>query len=230
MSPWEIDPLHLTLRLVLALVLGGLIGFERERHSHAAGFRTNILVCLGSTLIMLLSMYGFSAFVDEYNVRMDPARLAAQVLPGIGFLGAGVILRNGLSVTGLTTSATLLVVAAIGLSVGAGFYYAAVLSTFMVLLSLWVLNIVEKKYFRDKRVYAIKIRTLNQPGTLGRISGLLDEKGVDVRKLSMEEEQKEDGSNIVYVTLSVKIPKPSVLVPLIEGIERLHGITGVSVE
>jgi putative Mg2+ transporter-C (MgtC) family protein len=91
-NPWYISELHILLRLLLALLLGGLVGFEREQSNHAAGLRTNILVCLGSCLLMLLSMYGFSAFVDEPNVRVDPARLAAAVITGIGFLGAGTIL------------------------------------------------------------------------------------------------------------------------------------------
>lgn len=120
-NPWVIDQVHITIRLVLALFLGGLIGFEREVSSHAAGLRTHILVCVGSALVMLLSMYGFSAFVNEVNVRLDPSRLAAQVISGIGFLGAGTIIFNGRSITGLTTAASLWVVAGIGLAVGAGF-------------------------------------------------------------------------------------------------------------
>ena len=110
-NPWVIDQLHITIRLVLALFLGGLIGFEREVSCHAAGLRTHILVCVGSALVMLLSMYGFSAFVNEVNVRIDPSRLAAQVISGIGFLGAGTIMFNGRSITGLTTAASLWVVA-----------------------------------------------------------------------------------------------------------------------
>lgn len=84
-DPWTIDTFHITLRLVLALLLGGVIGFERERSSRAAGLRTHILVCLGSTLVMLLSMYGFADFARLDNVRLDPARLAAQVISGIAF-------------------------------------------------------------------------------------------------------------------------------------------------
>ncbi|HEY0826461.1 MAG TPA: MgtC/SapB family protein, partial [Bacilli bacterium] len=132
-DPWFIDPVDLIIRLSIALFLGGIIGFERERNNHAAGFRTHILVCIGSALVMLLSIYGFSDFVDEENVRIDPSRLAAQVISGIGFLGAGVILRNGFSVTGLTTAASLWVAAAIGLAVGAGFHLAAVTTTLFVL-------------------------------------------------------------------------------------------------
>jgi putative Mg2+ transporter-C (MgtC) family protein len=227
-NPWIIDPLHITLRLGLALVLGGLIGFEREQNSHAAGFRTHILVCIGSALIMLLSMYGFSKFVDEVNVRLDPARLAAQVISGIGFLGAGTILRNGLSISGLTTAASLWVVAAIGLSVGAGFYFASVLACVFVLVSLWLLNIVEKKFFRNKKVNAIKITALDQPGCLGLISTALGTKGIDIRQVAMESEG-ENAKNII-ITLQVKIPKISMIPGIIEDIRLVRGVTNVSLD
>lgn len=149
-SPWEIDNAHLVIRLLLSVMLGGLIGFERERKNHAAGLRTHTLVCLGSCLIMILSMYGFADFVNEPNVRLDPARLAAQVITGVGFLGAGTILFTGKSITGLTTAASIWVVMAIGLTIGAGFYLPAVLSVFMVLLILWGLNIVEKRFVNNR--------------------------------------------------------------------------------
>src|SRR5690606_5699650 len=141
---WQISEWELTMRILFALVIGGLIGLEREFGQHSAGFRTHILVCLGSALIMLLSIYGFSVSVDAPNVRTDPARLAAQVISGIGFLGAGTILRNGNSISGLTTAASLWVVAALGLAVGAGFYYGAALTTLLVLVCLFVLNKLER--------------------------------------------------------------------------------------
>ena len=124
--------------------LGGLIGFERERSNHAAGLRTHILVCLGSTLIMLLSIYGFSDFVDEINVRIDPARLATAVITGIGFLGAGTILFTGKSITGLTTLCVHLGCGAVGLAIGAGFYFASIVSTVLILLNLVVFNKLER--------------------------------------------------------------------------------------
>ena len=131
--------------------MGGIIGWERELSNQSAGFRTHILVCVGSALIMLLSMYGFADYAYEANVRMDPARLAAQVISGIGFLGAGTILRNGLSISGLTTAASLWVVAAIGLSVGAGFYLPSIIATSIVFTNLFILNRVEKRVFKSKR-------------------------------------------------------------------------------
>lgn len=229
-NPWVIDELHITIRLVMALFLGGLIGFEREVSSHAAGLRTHILVCVGSALVMLLSMYGFSAFVNEVNVRIDPSRLAAQVISGIGFLGAGTIIFNGRSITGLTTAASLWVVAGIGLAIGAGFYYAAVLACFMVLISLWILNKVEHKYFNGKKIRILKILTIDQPGTLGLITTLLGKQKVDIRKISMEEHEIDNKPNYVQITFHVTIPKPSIIGTVLEEINQMKGVTGVTLE
>jgi putative Mg2+ transporter-C (MgtC) family protein len=132
------------LRLALAAVLGGLIGVERELREREAGLRTHMLVALGSALFTIVSAYGFHDFLasGQAVVRADPTRIAAQIVTGIGFLGAGAIIRQGLSVRGLTTAATLWVVAAIGLASGAGYYSGAVITTALVLLSLWPLRIL----------------------------------------------------------------------------------------
>src|SRR5699024_4744058 len=107
-------------RLLVALVLSGIIGFEREWNNHSAGFRTHILVGVGSCLMMLLSLYGFLNFIDAYdNVRFDPARIPSYVISGIGFLGAGTIIVYGGTIRGLTTAASIWTVAGIGLVVGA---------------------------------------------------------------------------------------------------------------
>ncbi|MNI03130.1 putative Mg(2+) transport ATPase [compost metagenome] len=229
MDPWVIDPLNISIRLFLALLLGGLIGFERELSSHPAGLRTHILVCVGSALIMLLSMYGFSDFVNEVNVRIDPSRLAAQVISGIGFLGAGTIIFNGRSITGLTTAASLWVVAAIGLAAGAGFYYASVLSCMMVLVSLWILNKVEHKYFSGKKIQVLRIQAIDQPGSLGLISTLLGNRRVDIRKVSIEEMAGE-GGNRIQISFSITIPKVSIIPRMLEDISKLSGVIGVSLE
>lgn len=185
-SVWQISHLDLTIRMVLAAVLGGFIGLEREWSNHAAGFRTHILVCIGSASIMLLSIYGFSQFVAEPNVRTDPARLAAQVISGIGFLGAGAIIRNGSSISGLTTAASVWVVAAIGLSVGAGFYYAAVLATFIVLVSLFLLNKWERHLLRHRRNQEVMIKIFDRPGSLGRVATKFGEQGIQIKNLVMQ--------------------------------------------
>ena len=135
---------ELVLRLALAAALGAAIGLERELREREAGLRTHLLVSLGSALFTVVSAYGFHAFLSSGAnvVRADPTRIAAQIVTGIGFLGAGAIIRQGLSVRGLTTAATLWVVAAIGLACGAGYYSAAVVTTVLVILTLWPLRLL----------------------------------------------------------------------------------------
>src|SRR5438093_6809954 len=132
------------LRLALAAALGAAVGLERELREREAGLRTHLLVSLGSALFTIVGAYGFHAFLDSGAsvVRADPTRIAAQIVTGIGFLGAGAIIRQGLSVRGLTTAATLWVVAAVGLAAGAGYYSAAVITTALVLIALYPLRII----------------------------------------------------------------------------------------
>jgi putative Mg2+ transporter-C (MgtC) family protein len=141
---WEV-----LVRLALAAALGAAIGLERELREREAGLRTHLLVSLGSALFTIVSAYGFHSFLASGAnvVRADPTRIAAQIVTGIGFLGAGAIIRQGLSVRGLTTAATLWVVAAIGLAAGAGYYDAAVVATVLVLVSLWPLRILAYRIF-----------------------------------------------------------------------------------
>ena len=141
------------LRLALAAVLGGAIGFERELREREAGLRTHMLVALGSALFTIVSAYGFHEFLTSGQsvVRADPTRIAAQIVTGIGFLGAGAIIRQGLSIRGLTTAATLWVVAALGLAAGAGYYSAAIITTALVLIALYPLRIVAYRLMRRLR-------------------------------------------------------------------------------
>jgi len=129
-------------RLILSVLLGGFIGLERQIHQRAAGLRTHILVCLGSALIMLTSLYIFDIYKNVAN--LDPARIAAGVITGIGFLGAGTIFRQKDQVTGLTTAASLWAVSAIGLAVGCGFLSAAFVTTALVLVILFVIRKFER--------------------------------------------------------------------------------------
>ncbi len=137
--------IQIMIRLFLSLVLGGLIGLERQLHRHAAGLRTHILVCLGSCLIMLTSLYVFDIYKDK--VPLDPARIAAGVITGIGFLGAGAIIREREGIKGLTTAASLWVAAGIGLAVGCGFWKAGAFTTALSLIALLFLRQIETKIF-----------------------------------------------------------------------------------
>ena len=132
---------QIILRLVLSVILSGLIGLERQMHRRTAGLRTHILVCLGSCLIMLTSLYVFDIYKNV--VSLDPARIAAGVITGIGFLGAGTIIREKEGVRGLTTAASLWVVAGIGLAVGCGFLNASIFTTILALVVLFFLRYLE---------------------------------------------------------------------------------------
>ena len=148
LSSWEA-----ILRLAIAALLGGAIGAEREFREREAGFRTHLLVALGSALFTLVSAYGWREFrfSQAEGLVFDPTRIAAQIVTGVGFLGAGAIIRQGLSVRGLTTAATLWAAAAIGLASGAGYYDAAVAATVLVLVGLWPLRIVAHRIFTRVR-------------------------------------------------------------------------------
>ncbi|MFX3632687.1 MAG: MgtC/SapB family protein [Candidatus Pristimantibacillus sp.] len=229
-DPWYISELSILLRLLLALLLGGLVGFEREQSNHAAGLRTNILVCVGSCLLMLLSIYGFAAFVNEPNVRVDPARLAAAVITGVGFLGAGTILFTGKSITGLTTAASLWVVAAIGLAVGAGFYFAAASSTIMVLLTLWAFNKLEKRYISAKREHTIKVQADEKSTIVETLNTLLSEHQIVLRKISLTDFPDDNDSKQLMLSINVRLPKTESLLSLIDQIKHMEGVHCVSSE
>jgi putative Mg2+ transporter-C (MgtC) family protein len=141
------------VRISIAAGLGGAVGLERELREREAGLRTHLVVCVGSALFTLVSAYCFHSFLVDGGslVRTDPTRIAAQIVSGIGFLGAGAIIRQGLSVRGLTTAATLWLVAAIGMACGAGYYTPALISTAVALITLGPLRIVAFRIVRRFR-------------------------------------------------------------------------------
>ena len=175
---WEI-----LTRLVLSCLMGGIIGYERQARHKSAGLRTNILVCLGSCLVMLLSQ---SLYQDvEGKTNADPARLAAQVVSGIGFLGAGAIMKEGVTVTGLTTAACLWVVAGVGLAVGAGFYVGAGITTALVFLICGYLTRFDF-WMGHETFLTLSIVMVERPGQISRISNLLDMMHLKVRGIRMK--------------------------------------------
>jgi putative Mg2+ transporter-C (MgtC) family protein len=152
---------EMLIRLLTAAALGSLIGFERERLLWAAGIRTHMLVCVGSCLIMIVSQYGFANILTQQNVVLDPSRIAAQVVSGIGFLGAGAILARGEIVKGLTTAASIWTVAAIGLAVGGGLYLAAGASTVIILIILAGIKPLEEAYRSRNQSCQLKVEVDN---------------------------------------------------------------------
>lgn len=232
-NPWVLGQAEMLIRLILAMALGGFIGFEREFNNHAAGFRTHILVCMGSALIMLLSVYGFSTFVGEANVRIDPARLATAVITGIGFLGAGTIQLTGKSITGLTTAASIWVVAAIGLAIGAGFYFAAIISTVLVILILWLFNKMEQRFLKAKKSRILTIRAADQKGLLLQVNETLSAKAIVTEKLSLiESSRKAEGESGFYLEMQfhLLVPKLMDTAEFIMDMKSIDGVFGVVIE
>jgi len=182
------------LRLAVSAVLGSLIGIERERLSWAAGLRTHMLVSVGSTLIMLVSAYGFEHILLSDKVVLDPSRMAAQVVSGIGFLGAGSILLRGEIIRGLTTAASLWTVAAIGLAVGGGMYVAAVAGTSVVLIILAGIKPLERRYFADKQKRGIRFLVPADSFNINHLHQMLDAAVTRVSKFDVRR-QSDDGDS-----------------------------------
>ena len=174
---WEI-----IIKLVLSMVFGGIIGLEREIGNRPAGFRTHTLVCMGSVLVMMTSEF----IMETYSANSpDPARLGAQVISGIGFLGAGTILKDGSRVRGLTTAASLWVVACIGLAIGVGFYWGALVATLFSYITLVLLKKFEG-FVPGLRDHDITLEIRNTPGQIARITNVLAALHVRIRDIKVE--------------------------------------------
>jgi putative Mg2+ transporter-C (MgtC) family protein len=146
-SVWSSDYFEMALHLVVALAAGGIVGLERSYHGRPAGFRTHALVCLASSVLMILTVYHGKWFDTSLveRIAIDPTRMAQGIMTGIGFLGAGVIMREGLTVRGLTTAASIWITAAIGILIGVGFYFPAGIATALTLIALSVFRWIERK-------------------------------------------------------------------------------------
>lgn len=213
----------IVFKLVLSIVLSGAIGVERESLRRPAGLRTHILVCVGSTLVMLTSLYLFEEFKDSAN--MQPDRLGAQVISGIGFLGAGTIIRDGNNVKGLTTAAGLWAVACIGLAVGAGFYTGAVASALLVLFTLIAFSRIEKQLGKDKYM-EVEIVAQNRPGQIGIISNKIGAMGIKIVKIDSYSRGEEEDPIVIEVLMSINrdIDRTLNRKLLVKELSKLSGI------
>ena len=212
----------ITFRLILAAVLSGMIGFEREFHGRAAGFRTHILLCVGSTLVMLTSMHIFDIYYGKVSV--DPARIAAGVITGIGFLGAGTIMHSKSAVRGLTTAASLWVVAGIGLAVGSGLYYGSILTTALTIVTLMLFGRLEHAMIRKDWYRTIVIETAESIDQLKRIRAVLGECRTDIT--DFEAERSTDNNHMV-LKLGLKLYETKCAGQIIEQIGQLEGVKNV---
>ncbi len=192
---------EIILRLILSTILGGLIGIERESVRRAAGLRTHILVCSGSTLVMLLSVFIFHSYRGYTN--LDPARLGAQVISGIGFLGAGTIMRDGNTIKGLTTAASLWAIAAIGLALGVGFYTGAIATTIIVLVVLKVFSRLEGLVPDRRNTISIRLIINNVPGQLARVAETLGVERISIMNITLEMEDVDACKAVLFLKLRI---------------------------
>lgn len=219
--------IEMLLRLVLASLLGGLIGFERELHGRPAGFRTHLLVSLGSALFVVVSISFYKVygnFSGNGPVGVDPGRIAAQVVTGIGFLGAGAIIRERGSIRGLTTAACLWVAAAVGVACGAGLFVISCAVTAVALLSLLVLKQVEGKLHKDTYL-EVSLLSEDREGRLEQIGDILQQCGVELMETAVERHL--DVGTVQY-DFRLKVATRVKGCPLVDLLSELDGVRKVS--
>lgn len=209
-------------RLVLAAVLSGMIGFEREFHGRAAGFRTHILLCVGSALVMLTSMHIFDIYYGKVSV--DPARIAAGVITGIGFLGAGTIMHSRSSVRGLTTAASLWVVAGLGLAVGSGLYFGSAVATGITIVTLMLFSRLEHAMIRKDWYKTIYIEAKDGTDRIKSIRQSLAHYGVDIT--DFEVDRGADGSAMV-LKIGLKLHSAKTAGQVLSDVGNLDGVNYV---
>lgn len=219
-------PLHqLIVRLVVATALTSLIGLDRERHESAAGLRTHALVGMASCLFMIASSFGFHDILGTPNVTLDPSRIAAQIVTGIGFLGAGAIIANGSTIRGLTTAASIWTVAAIGLAVGGGMYWAAGIATAIALILLVVLRPWERRldqYWRKQTVTAVFDPNAT---SLSEMLNSLHAQNLHVCRISVDSDGE---SRNKVAQIAVDEHGEAVLQTAIQALTRVQGVQSVS--
>ena len=184
-------PSELSFRILLAMMIGGVIGWERETSNRPAGLRTHMLVAIGSAVIMLMGELSLHRY--EHITTMDPTRLGAQVISGIGFLGAGTILRDGVTIRGLTTAASVWSVACLGLAAGGGFYEAAVAGTVAILLTLTTFEYLEKRFRkRSSKGLVLEIECSNLSEVLVNLKRTVPLYDITLKDWEIEEEPGDD--------------------------------------
>lgn len=218
------DIFTIIIRLIMAGFLSGLVGLEREVKRHPAGFRTHLLVGVGSCMLMVLALFGFTDVISSNpNIRYDPSRIPSYVVSGIGFLGAGTILVHGITVRGLTTAASIWVVSGIGLVVGAGMYFVAIFTTIIVILSLIFLNKWEHLILKTSKSESLYLVVKNNEITATAIIGVLEKRGISIVKMDVENIPDAD-ENIVKYSFVVNFPKMDSLPFVYDDLSQLSGV------
>ncbi len=221
-----ISEVQIILRILLGAALGAVIGFERERDNQPAGLRTHMILVVGATLAMVLSI-NLGYLYARPGTPADPARLAAQVISGIGFLGAGAILRYGYNVKGLTTATSLWTMAIVGLAVGAGYYLIGVVTTAIMLVVLGLLRIIENRWVRTSVSRFISIQAEYHKGVVKNVRQLVNEFTDDLISFNIQKHVKDKRLRIQVVA---RISRDQTLEELIDALSDIDGVRSLKVE
>jgi len=217
---WE-----LVLRLVIAAALGSLIGADRERLVWAAGLRTHMLVCVGACLFMIVSAFGFADILNTPHVILDPSRIAAQVVSGIGFLGAGSILLRGEVVRGLTTAASLWTVAAIGLAVGGGLYVEAVFATILILLILAGIKPLEERFQQRNQTHELRLKTDHGAVTIDAIQTALGYRARRITRFVVMPGEEPEFDEIAIRVARLSAVDLKEMIGQLQALPHVHAVT-----
>ena len=215
--------LAILLKLFLSALAGGLVGWERERRGRPAGLRTNLLVAVGACTVMIISetfFLKYGAYNAQSLLRLDPSRTAAQIVTGIGFLGAGVILKEGATVRGLTTAATLWVVAGLGMAFGMGFFSLGALSTISVLVGLLFLKRLDMNIKKDRYLF-LAVTAIRRDSLYDDLRQLVDERGLRISEVSSQVDLEKDE---IFFRMVLKQRQDNIGRELTRAIERFEGI------
>lgn len=212
------------IRLLLGFVAGAIIGFERSSRRQVAGLRTHILIAMGSTLLMLLSIYLPQQF---YTERGDPGRIAAQVVSGIGFLGAGAIIRLGNNIRGLTTAASLWFIAAVGLAIGGGMFLIAGIAVALGLITLRLLSIVEKRLFPTERFKLLEIFYKDNTTETKEAMDIVKKSGIEIQTVDVNQGSKSKGTKL---RLLVMIPSAIDIASIARTIKASGNVSKVEIK
>ncbi len=212
---------EILVRLLLAALLGSLVGLERERLEEVAGLRTHMLVAVGAAIFMLVSAFGFNDILGHPNVVLDPSRVAAQVVSGIGFLGAGTIIMRRTIVHGLTTAASLWAVAAIGLAVGGGLYFGAVAASVVVLIILVVIKPIERRYFVHRRPRTLTLKIDRHTFSLPALESAVESADLRMQSILFQPGESDDEET---VALTVDRAATSKVYSLMDDLRNMPGV------
>lgn len=213
------------VRFLISFFLGTLVGIERETHNQPAGLRTHILISVGSTMIMLISIFIPQTFTSFQNG--DPGRIAAQVVSGIGFLGAGAILKFGANVKGLTTAASIWAMAAVGLAVGAGMYTVSLIGVAVILFALTAMDLFEKRIFKERTLRKVELTVKKKHSDIALFRNALKKMDVHINSTGFDRNVNEATDKITFL---VAVTRKLDVQQLANELEQIPGTVSVSVE